>query len=72
MEVKFKKQNYEEAAFDNEATKFLPEKLIVTRSEKETALRNLEVSVYQPVGLKVVIIFSKGVDQLLSNLQNKT
>lgn len=35
MEEKFKKQNNEEAAFDNEATKFLPEKLIATRYEKE-------------------------------------
>lgn len=31
---------------------------------------NLEISVNQPVGLKVIIIFSKRVDQLLCHLQD--
>lgn len=68
MEEKFKKQNNEEAAFDNE----VPPWEVDCYKIRKRALRNLEVSVYQPVGLKVVIIFSKRVDQLLSNLQNKT
>lgn len=33
-------------------------------------MRNLEISVYQPVGLKVVVIFSERVDQLLCHLQH--
>jgi len=41
----------------------------VTKLKK--ALRNLEVSVNQPVGLKIVIILSKRVDQLLCNLQDE-
>lgn len=31
---------------------------------------NLEISVNQPVGLKVIIIFSKRVDELLCHLQD--
>lgn len=31
---------------------------------------NLEIPVYQPVGLKVVIVLPKRVDELLCNLQD--
>lgn len=37
--------------------------------KENLVIENLKVSVDQPVGLKIIIIFSKRVDQLLRNLQ---